>query len=48
MLSQVEDDIALCKTVEEEKCEEVKEGYSTVLKCDKVSRSRRRLMVTPV
>ena len=25
-----------CKTVEEEKCAEVKEGYTTSLKCDKV------------
>ena len=26
----------------------MKEGYSTVLKCDKVSRSRRMMMVTPL
>merc|ERR1711936_544976 len=32
---EVEDDVPLCKTVEEEKCEEVKEGYTTSLKCDK-------------
>ena len=25
-----------CRTVEDEKCEEVKEGYTTVTKCDKV------------
>jgi len=34
-IHQVEDDVAECKTVEEEKCEEVKEGYTTVTKCDK-------------
>jgi hypothetical protein len=31
----VEDDVAQCKTVEEEKCDEVKEGFTTELKCDK-------------
>ena len=33
---QVEDDVPQCRTIEEEKCEEVKEGYTTSLKCDKV------------
>ena len=45
---RLKDDVAQCKTVHEEKCVEVKEGYSTVLKCDKVSRSRRMMMVTPL
>jgi len=32
---EVTDDIPECETVEEEKCEEVAEGYTTRLKCDK-------------
>merc|ERR1719295_2305726 len=32
---EVEDDVPQCRTVEEEKCAEVKEGYTTSLKCDK-------------
>jgi hypothetical protein len=31
----VEDDVAQCKTVEEERCNDVKQGYTTELQCDK-------------
>merc|ERR1712127_1029878 len=31
---QVEDDVAQCETIQEEKCEEVQEGFTTELKCD--------------
>ena len=34
-IHDVEDDLAVCKTVIEEKCENVQEGVLTVQKCDK-------------
>merc|ERR1711962_413038 len=32
---EVEDDVAVCNTVEEQKCQNVTSGYTTELKCDK-------------
>ena len=40
---QVEDDVAQCKTIQEEKCEQVQEGFTTELKCDTVSAAWRCL-----
>ena len=34
IVHEVEDDVVNCKTIEEEKCEDVTEGFKTVNKCD--------------
>ena len=38
--SQVEDDVVNCETVEDEKCEDVTEGYTTTKRCQKWPRQQ--------
>ena len=39
----VEDDIVDCETIQEEKCEDVTQGYTTEQKCTKWPRQVRRM-----
>ena len=39
----VEDDIVECETIQEEKCEDVTQGYTTEQKCTKWPRQVRRM-----
>ena len=41
--SQVEDDVVNCETVEDEKCEDVTEGYTTSQQCSELTRLQCRI-----